>query len=290
METSDASNLTAIVEVAKTAVVATTTIGFTVAATTMMAVMEVDVAQAIGKVMGATIITLVANTKSADVMVTEVDTTADITTVVTEVSMIGNNAVDTTTDSMADMMIGSVGAMMTDGVEAMMMVGAADTKTDNPFMTIGSKDTTTDKQDMTIDSVVDTMIGSSAAATRIEVAVMTATEVVAMAIEEKEGTKMTVGTVMLPDRTMIGARLEGEVAMTGGTKAVQLKEETTTKATKAVKHPLLKMPSIMNPMAVDTKTNDMHMKVEVRRTTIVVGLTTMIADTKVVETKSFMTM
>ena len=57
METSDASNLTAIVEVAKTAVVATTTIGFTVAATTMMAVMEVDVAQAIGKVMGATIIT-----------------------------------------------------------------------------------------------------------------------------------------------------------------------------------------------------------------------------------------
>ena len=239
--------------------------------------------------MGATIISLVANTKTADVMVTEVDTTADITTVVTEVSMIGNNAVDTTTDSMADMMIGSVG-QMTDGVEAMMMVGAADTKTDNPFMTIGSKDTTTDKQDMTIDSVVDTMIGSSAAATRIEVAVMTATEVVAMAIEEKEGTKMTEGTALLPARTMIGARLESEVATTGGTKAVEGKEEITTKATKAVKHLFLKMSSIMNPMVLDTKTNDMHKKVEVRRTTIVVGLTTMIADTKVVETKSFMTM
>ena len=104
--------------------------------------------------------------------------------------MIGNNAVDTTTDSTADMMIGSVGAM-TDGVEAMMTVGVAGTTTDSLFMTIGNKDTT-------IDSVVGTMIGSAAAATRIEVSVMTATEVVGMAIEEKEGTKMTEGTAMLP--------------------------------------------------------------------------------------------
>ena len=282
METSDASALTAIVEVAKTAVVATTTIGFTVAATTMMAVMEVDVAQAIGKVMGATIITLVANTKTADVMVTEVDTTADITTVVTEVSMIGN-AVDTTTGSTAadmmigstaaDTMIGSAGAMMTGGVEAMMTVGVAGTTTDSLFMTIGNKDTT-------IDSVVGTMIGSAAAATRIEVSVMTATEVVGMAIEEKEGTKMTEGTAMLPARTMIGACLESEVATTGGTKAVEGKEEITTKATKAVKHLFLKMPSIMNPMVLDTKANGTHKMVVVRRTTIGVDLTTMTADTK----------
>ena len=291
METSDASNLTAIVEVAKTAVVATTTIGFTVAATTTMAVMEVDAAQAIGKIMEAMIIIIVAGTKIADIMVMEVDTTVDITTVATEVSMIGN-AVDTTTGSTAadmmigstaantmigstaaDTMIGSAGAMMTGGVEAMMTVGVAGTTTDSLFMTIGNKDTT-------IDSVVGTMIGSAAAATRIEVSVMTATEVVGMAIEEKEGTKMTEGTAMLPARTMIGARLESEVATTGGTKAVEGKEEITTKATKAVKHLFLKMPSIMNPMVLDTKANGTHKMVVVRRTTIGVDLTTMTADTK----------
>jgi hypothetical protein len=154
-----------------------------------------------------------------------------------------------------------------------MTVGVAGTTTDSLFMTIGNKDTT-------IDSVVGTMIGSAAAATRIEVSVMTATEVVGMAIEEKEGTKMTEGTAMLPARTMIGARLESEVATTGGTKAVEGKEEITTKATKAVKHLFLKMPSIMNPMVLDTKANGTHKMVVVRRTTIGVDLTTMTADTK----------
>ena len=177
---------------------------------------------------------------------------------------------------------------MTDGVEAMMMASrAADTKTDNPLMTIGSKgydDRQTgydDRQRGGYDDRqqrggyedrgggYDSYRGGGYGDRREG------------GYQDDRGYSNAPGPYH--DRGAPGGRGGYDRRYEGGAVAWRKPHQ----GYQGGEAPAPQNAEYHELMAVDTKTNDMHMKVEVRRTTIVVGLTTMIADTKVVETKFY---